>query len=40
MNGLHYQKPSTPRWRCRYLKAPRTDVVPVQSWLQDGPLLR
>ena len=44
MNGLHYQKAiDAPVALRRYLKAPTPTaegLVPVQSWLQDGPLLR
>ena len=44
MNGLHYQKAiDAPVALRRYLKAPAPTaegLVPVQSRLQDGPLLR
>lgn len=44
MNGLHYQKAiDAPVALPRYLKAPAPTaegLVPVQSRLQDGPLLR
>ena len=41
MNGLHYQKPSTPRWRCAAISRPRTDgggagarAEPTARWPQ------